>query len=215
MSDKINKPVIPFYRATQTVLFIIFKGFFRLKVYNAGNVPKDSRGVILAPNHVSYFDPPVLGISLARHITYLAKDYLFRVWWLGPILRWLGVLPIKTQSDDFRSVRQLLRVLKEGRCIVVFPEGTRSPDGNFQKAEVGVGFLAAKSEAYVVPVYIDGTFQAFPKGGKVKFCPVSVHFGNKFIPAHDKALMASPDPYLAISEKIMADIKELKEKSVR
>ncbi len=131
------------------------------------------------------------------------------------MLRWLGVLPIKSEADDFRSMRQLLRLLKEGRCIVVFPEGTRSLDGNFQKAEAGVGFLAAKSQSCVVPVYIDGTFQAFPKGGKIRPHLVRIYFGKAFRPAQDKELMAHENPYLAISEKIMADIRELKEKTAR
>ena len=206
-----RKPVMGFYWLTWIVLFIAYKLFFRFKAFGSEKVPKDSRGIIFAPNHASFLDPPLLGISTRRHITFLAKEYLFRVFILGSALRWLGVLPIKSESQDFKSMRQLLRALKDGKRIVVFPEGTRSTDGFLKEAESGVGFLAVKSESWVLPVYIQGTFKAFPKGAKwFKCSPVRVYFGGAFIPAFEKDLMVKQDPYLAVSQKIMAEIKEMK-----
>lgn len=200
------------YRITQAVLFILYKVCFRFRAYGAENFPKDgSRGVILAPNHASYLDPPVLGISLKKPITYLAKDYLFKPFFMGHLLRWLGCIPIKSESEDFKSMRQLLRVLKEGKSILIFPEGTRTVTGEFQEVESGVGFLAVKSQAYVWPVYIEGSFKAFPKGVKrFKCSPVSAHFGQPFIPALDAELMAKEDPYKAVSLRIMEEIKKIK-----
>lgn len=202
------------YALTKVVLFILYKVFFRFRSEGARNVPaeSDKRGVILAPNHASFLDPPLLGISLKRRVTYLAKDYLFRVFFVGWHLRAIGALPIKTRTEDFRSVRALLKALGEGRCVVVFPEGTRSPDGNFKEPETGVGFLAMKSRAWVVPVYLKGTFGAFPKGAKWFKCrPVSVHYGQPFIPAEEPELAANENPYPAVSLRIMAEIKKIKE----
>ncbi len=203
-----------FYKAIRAVLLILYKIFFGFKYFGSDRVPEEaeSRGVILAPNHASYLDPPILGISLKRQVTYLAKEYLFRALFVGTVLRGIGAFPIRTKADDFRTLRELVRMLKEGQCVVVFPEGTRSPDGAIRQAESGVGFLAAKSGAYVVPVYIQGSFEAFPKGANFFKCrPIKVYYGRAFIPAEDAALMANADPYGAIGERIIEEIKILKQ----
>ncbi len=203
-----------FYKAIRVVLFIVYRVLFNFKYFGAERVPSeaDSRGVILAPNHASYLDPPILGISLKRRVTYLAKEYLFKNRFVGLVLKGIGAFPIRTRTDDFRTLRELIRVLKEGRCVVVFPEGTRSSDGTLREAEGGVGFLAAKSTATVVPVYIKGTFEAFPRGADFFKCsPVEVHYGLPFVPAEDVALMSEADPYAAIGRRIMKEIKDLKE----
>src|SRR3989338_1550640 len=195
-----------FYKLIRTALFIAYRVFFDFKYFGHERVPSedDRRGVILAPNHASYLDPPILGISLKRQVTYLAKEYLFKNWFVGLVLRGIGAFPIRTRTDDFRTIRELIRVLKEGRCGVVFPEGTRSPDGVLREAEGGVGFLAAKSAATVVPVYIRGTFEAFPRGVNFFKCkPVEAHYGHPFVPAEDAALMGEEDPYAAIGLRIM------------
>lgn len=205
-----------FYRFIRLVLYIAYRLCFRFRHYGSERVPQeaDGRGVILAPNHSSFLDPPILGISLKRPVTYLAKEYLFRAFFVGWVLRSIGACPIKSKADDFRSIRDLLRILKEGRCIVVFPEGTRSQDGRLKKPEGGVGFLAIKSKAWVVPVYIEGSFEAFPKGKKFFKCsPVSVRYGRPFIAAEDPALVADPDPYMAVSRKIMKEIESLQKEA--
>ena len=205
-----------FYKAIRTVLFIAYRIFFDFKVFGSERVPSeaDGRGVILAPNHASYLDPPILGISLKRQVTYLAKEYLFKNRLVGLVLRGIGAFPIRTRTDDFRTIRELVRILKDGQCVTVFPEGTRSPDGTLRGAEGGVGFLAAKSAAYVVPVYIKGTFEAFPRGvNSFKCRPVEVHYGRPFVPAEDAALMNAEDPYAAVGRRIMKEIQGLKEET--
>ncbi len=202
------------YGVIRTVLYRVYRILFGFRFFGAENVPlpSDGRGVLLAPNHASFLDPPVLGISLKRHVTYLAKEYLFRALFIGWVLRSVGALPIKTRDDDFRSLRQLMRTLKSGNCVVVFPEGTRSPDGGLKEAEEGIGFLAARSNAYVVPVYIQGTYEALPRGARwFRRQPVKVFYGEGFIPAEDTSLMGEANPYKAVSQKIMSEIARLKE----
>ncbi len=202
-----------FYHFISAVLYILFKVLFRFKAHGTQNVPTeaDKRGVILAPNHQSFLDPPILGISLQRRVTFLAKEYLFKNFVVGIILRGIGAYPIKSEKDDFRSIRDLIRLLKDGQCVVVFPEGTRSADGQMNEPESGIGFLAAKSAAYVVPVYIRGSYEAFPKkGGFFKLKPVQAYYGEPFIPAEDKSLMEAQDPYGAVSREIMARITKIK-----
>lgn len=209
---KVIKPSPFFYKLTVTVLYIFYRICFDFKFYGTKNVPTDSRGVILAPNHASYLDPPIIGVSLGKPIHYFAKEYLFKVFIFGRMLYWLGSLPIKSESDDFRTMRQLIRALKEGKRLVIFPEGTRTSDGNFQEVEGGAGFMAVKSKAHVVPVYIQGSFAAFPRDAQwIRLKPVRVYYGKSFIPSEDAALMAKEDPYLAVSQKIMAEIKKIKD----
>lgn len=203
------------YNCVKAVLFTSYKIFFRFQYFGSGNVPpaSDPRGVILAPNHASYLDPPILGISLNRPVIYLAKDYLFKAFFIGSLLRAVSAFPILTKADDFRSIRGLLRILREGECVVVFPEGTRSPHGDLQEPESGLGFLALKSKAWVVPVYIEGTYEAFPRHAKfIRPHPVKVYYGRPFIPAEEPEILNAGDAYAAVTRKVMAEIKRLKER---
>jgi 1-acyl-sn-glycerol-3-phosphate acyltransferase len=211
---KRQKTSVFVYATVKYTCLVVYKICFGFKHYGSEKVPAatDKRGVILAPNHVSYLDPPILGISLKRRVTYLAKDYLFRGF-LGWMLRSVGALPIKSGQDDFRSIRELVRILKEGRCITVFPEGTRSESGLPKEPEGGVGFLAMKSGAYVVPVYIRGTYEAFSRDMKMfRPHPVRVYYGDPFAPALEPEFQNAPEPYLAVARRIMAEIAKLKEK---
>ena len=202
-----------FYRLIRAVLFIFYSAMFHFRYFGTSKVPKDSdaRGVILAPNHASYLDPPILGISLNRRVTFLAKEYLFKNFFVGAVLRGIGAYPIKSEKEDFRSIRDLIRLLKSGQCVVVFPEGTRAEDGHFKAPESGIGFLAAKSGASVVPVYIRGSYEAYPKGAKF-FKPraIEAYFGEPFIPAESQSLMRETDPYGATSLEIMTRIRKIK-----
>jgi 1-acyl-sn-glycerol-3-phosphate acyltransferase len=203
-----------FYRLIRFVLYIIYRLFFRFRYTGSDQVPPESdpRGVILAPNHASYLDPPILGISLKRRVTYLAKQYLFNHGFVGWVLRNIGAYPIKSESsNDFRSIRDLIRILKQGACVVVFPEGTRSETGEFKEPEGGIGFLAMKSGAWVVPVYIRGSFEALPKGAtKAKMKPIEAHYGRPFL-AKEEEFGTGEEAYAAVGRRIMADIRVLKE----
>lgn len=203
-----------FYRLIRSVLYILYRPLFDFRRFGSEGVPKESdpRGVILASNHASYLDPPVLGISLKRRVTFLAKEYLFRHWLVGWVLRGIGAYPIKSESaNDFRSIRGLIRMLKQGACVAVFPEGTRSEDGEFREPEDGLAFLAMKSGAWVVPIYIEGSFAAFPKGTKkIKRHPIRAHYGEPFIPA-EMSWSEGQTGYRELSLHIMAEIKKIKE----
>ncbi len=204
-----------FYRLIRLVLSTLYTVLFGFRSFGIERVPKESdpRGVILAPNHTSYLDPPVLGIPLKRPVTYLAKDYLFKHWLVGWVLRNIGAYPIKSEeANDFRSIRGLIRILKQGACVAVFPEGTRSEDGRFREPEDGLAFLAMKSGAWIVPVYIEGSYEAFPKGTKkIKRRPIRVHYGEPFIPADRNSWGEGQAGTRALSLYVMAEIKKIKE----
>ncbi len=201
------------YKTASSILYILYRVLFDFKAYGRENVPDPEKagGMILACNHESYLDPPAIGITLRRSVTFFAKDYLFKHWFLGSFLRSIGTLPIKTGSGDLYSIRLLLKVLKRGRSVVVFPEGTRSYDGNLREPENGVGFLAMKSRSTVVPVYIEGTYEAYPRWArKIKPHPVRIYYGKPFVPALEAGLLEQADPYMAASRRIMDEIRKLK-----
>lgn len=112
--------------------------------------------LIVAANHRSYFDPVVLGVGMRRPLTYLAKKELFAIPVLGPVITWLGAYPLDRRAGGLAAMRAALRVLKEGRCVGIFPEGTRNLRGDAAE-KGGAALLASLTGAPVVPAAIVGT----------------------------------------------------------
>jgi 1-acyl-sn-glycerol-3-phosphate acyltransferase len=123
--------------------------------------------VILATNHQSFFDPPLAGNVADRAIYFLAKKSLMDGTILGWLLPKLNVIPVNLEGGDRSALKALIRVLSAGECALVFPEGTRTPDGNLQPAQPGLGLVIAKTRAPVVPMRIFGAFEAWPISGKI------------------------------------------------
>ena len=141
------------------------------------NIPKTG-GFILACNHVSYLDPVIFGISCPRPLNYMARESLFENRVFGWLLARVNVFPIKRYSADIGAIKEALRRLKTGCGILLFPEGTRSSNGRIGEGLEGVGFLARKSNAPVIPAFIKGTQNATPKGARsVKPARLMVVFG--------------------------------------
>jgi len=205
----------PLYWIGRFVLLIALKVFFRFRAHGSENIPgrSEGQGVILAANHASYLDPPILGCSVKkRHVVFLAKNYLFQKFFLNWFLPRVGVYPVKGESGSLKSIREVMRLLESGECVAIFPEGTRSPDGSLRVAEDGVGFIAMRSRALVVPVYIHGTFEAFSRNAqKMRSVPLRTYFGEPFCPSEDPDILRALDPYSAIGAKIMARIAGLKQ----
>ena len=155
----------------------LFSTYFRLRVFNAERVPQNG-SVLLAANHESFLDPPLVGASLSRPINFLARDTLFRFPLVGAVLRSWNSVPVDRDGGGSTGLRQILDRLLAGGAIIVFPEGTRTRDGRLQPARSGVGLVVVKSQAPVVPVRVFGTYQAF--GRHVRFprpCRLAVKFG--------------------------------------
>src|SRR4051794_25666532 len=165
------------YRAAWLILQVLFGGYLRWRVYNPERVPRTGP-VILAANHASYLDPPLVGAALPRGIHYLARESLFRYPVMGSVLRYWDCVPVDRESGA-RGLKTILDRLLNGAAIILFPEGTRSRDGKLQPARSGIGLTVIKSEAPVVPVRVFGSYEAF--GRHLKFPRphrVIVKFGN-------------------------------------
>jgi len=141
----------------------ILERLFRIEVEGIENIPKNE-GVIIAANHRSYLDPPVLNLVSPKPIIFLAKYDLFKV----PLLSWLikkaGAMPLYGNRKDIKTLKRAIEYLREGYYIGIFPEGTRMEPKKFGKAHSGVGLIAIKSKAKVVPTYLDGTDDVLPVG---------------------------------------------------
>ncbi len=159
-----------FYAFAKAAVTTIVRTLFRYRVVGAEHVPPDG-GLIIAANHVSNFDPPILGISVPRPVSYMAKKELFAMPVLGPVIGRLNAFPVDRQAGGTAALRASIRMLKEGRCVGIFPEGGRNVTGtNEEKA--GAAFLAAAAGVPVVPAAIVGTRKLRP------FARVTVVFGE-------------------------------------
>ncbi|MGD1085415.1 MAG: lysophospholipid acyltransferase family protein [Verrucomicrobiota bacterium] len=140
----------------------LFTVWFRWRRFNPERVPPTGP-VILACNHASYIDPPLAGAGVNRQISYLARQSLFGVPVLAAILRSWQVVPVDRDGGTGRGMRAILDRLERGGVIILFPEGTRTPDGRLRPARSGIGLAVIKSSAPVVPVRVFGTFEAYGK----------------------------------------------------
>ena len=155
----------------------IFKNLFRCRVYNPERVPVAGR-VIIAANHESYFDPPFIGSSLPRPINYLARENIFSHWLSGFFFRGLNAVPVDREGGGAKGLKIILERLLKKNGIIIFPEGTRSFDGEMLPAQAGIGLTVIKSQAPVVPVRI-WTFNAFNRNRTFpKPLMMSVKFGK-------------------------------------
>ena len=138
----------------------LYKFYFGWRVCNPERVPLEGP-VILASNHASFLDPPLVGAGLKRGISYLARENLFRFPVLGWVLHRWQVVPVDREGGGAKGLKAILDRLLAGGAIILFPEGTRTRDGRLQPARSGIGLTVIKSNAPVVPVRVFGTFEAY------------------------------------------------------
>jgi len=183
----------------------LFKSIFRMEVLGKENIPEGA--CIVASNHRSHLDPPILNAVFPEPLVFLAKAELFKPP-LGWILRHMRAIPLRRGSEDISTLEECVNLLSSGCKIGIFPEGTRANPGEFKRAKPGVGFLAIKSGFPVLPVYIEGTDRAFPRGSKFPkpFVKVKVVIGR---PMEFKGLEPSVKNYKKVANEIMGEIKKL------
>jgi cytidylate kinase len=164
----------PLYGVVLFFTWCFFKIFYRLKVFGIENFKKG--GAILASNHVSYYDPPIVSISSKEEVYFLAKKSLFRIFIIGKIIKRLNALAVSGDTSDIYSIKKAVKILKEGKKLLLFPEGMRSFSGEILEIKPGIGYLVYLTKCRVIPVYIHGAHkvwkrtQKFPKlFGKI-FC---------------------------------------------
>ena len=184
------------------------------RVHDPENVPRHGP-CIIASNHASFLDPIVVGCGVSfRQIFFmgrrsLSKNPLMRFW-----MNQIGVVFVDRDRGDVGAIKAGLKILKKGLPFFLFPEGTRTLDGNLQPAKGGVGFLIARAAAPVVPVYVKGTFAACPKGSRgIRREPISIWYGAPIQPGELGGFRDDRDGYIKLGAMVMARIAELKAKA--
>lgn len=148
------------YQLAKVIVSILFYPLFRIKVIGKENFPKEGP-VIVCSNHISNLDPPVVGITSPRVIHFMAKEELFKKTFLRKLLTGIHAFPVRRGMADRNALRNGLKILKEGKVLGLFPEGTRSRTGKLGKPLAGVGFFALRSDAVVIPCAIQGSYKPF------------------------------------------------------
>jgi 1-acyl-sn-glycerol-3-phosphate acyltransferase len=199
---------ILFFRVCWSVTWVLMTLVYRLRVVHPQRVPR--RGALLVvANHQSHLDPPAVGISLRyRHIVPIAKQGLFRIPVFGWLIRMLNSIPINEKEGDAVAIRKGVKELAEGRCILIFPEGSRTPDGRMQPFKRGAWLMISRSKCAVLPAGVEGLYDAWPRSRaypRIWRRRAAVAFGE--VIDHDRLLAMGPDEGLAFLARRIDELR--------
>ena len=195
----------PYYRFAYTLVGLELL-LHRIRIEGRENIPQE--GCLVVSNHVSFMDPTTVGWAIPREIYYLGRKSLFR----PPILSWFlpmcNVLPIDRDAADITGLRRIIKMLKSNESVLIFPEGSRSPDGTMQPAEPGAGLIAVKAGVPILPARVFGTYESLSRHDKmIHLHPIRVVIGQPYMPT----LPADGKPsYQAVAQEMMDRIALLK-----
>lgn len=142
----------PFYAFAVVIVRLVLGLGYGLRVTGREHVPR-AGGCVIGVNHISAWDPPVLGVATPREIHVMAKKELFRTWIMRRVLRGLRVFPVDRESNDIGAIKEALRRLQRGHAVGIFFEGTRNPSGT-AAAQQGAAYLAQRAAVPLVPAAI-------------------------------------------------------------
>ncbi len=197
------------------MIVVAYDMFFRGEVAGQEHLPPDGPFVI-ASNHASFLDPPLVGCQVPRQMCFFARKSLWKgglaSWWLDGV----GTIPVDREGGgDVSSIKRVLRALGDGRVLIMFPEGTRSMGDSFLPAKPGVGMILCRTRVPVVPARIFGSHLALGRGGPLHLGqPVSIVFGKPMtVDTYDPGPSAGSERYQRASERIMEAVAGLHEPS--
>jgi 1-acyl-sn-glycerol-3-phosphate acyltransferase len=191
---------VSYYRIFRGFFRIIFSLVYRWQVIGREHIPKEGP-VILCCNHISLWDPPLLGSGIERQVHFMAKEELFRIPVISFLITKFGALPVKRGAGDRAAIRSTLKLLEDGKIFGIFPEGTRSKTGEIGPGMTGVAMFALKSEAMVIPVAIIGPYRLFR--------PIQIVYGKPIDLSKLREEKTGSETLKETSDLIMAHIKKL------
>jgi 1-acyl-sn-glycerol-3-phosphate acyltransferase len=196
------------YGILKPLTHVVMRVLFGLEGRGTAQIPP--RGaVLIVSNHSSFLDPMLVGSVARRPLSFLAKEELFRVPLLGPLIGRLNARPVRRDGADAGALRTALRILQEGGALLLFPEGTRGPEGTLREPKPGAAMLAVTSGAPVVPAFVQGSGRAWPRGQRLpRRAKITVTFGPPMVFERRNAEGRKTD-YEAVSRAMMAAIGTL------
>ena len=181
---------------------------FSTKFYGLEHVPPTGGG-LLASSHQSYLDPMLVGVRVWRPVAYMANAYLFANPLFGCMIRNVHAFPVQQGKGDRSAVNTCIQKLKEGHALCIFPEGHRTPDGEIKPLQGGAARIARRAQVPIVPVVVDGAFDAWPRKRKLpRPRPVHVMYG----PPIETAGLSASEITALLEERLRAMFEELKGK---
>lgn len=186
-----------FYQFAKSVVYRALAPIYRFDVSGHEHFPKEG-GVLICSNHIHALDPPVVGILAPRPVHFMAKEELFNAPILKTLIPRLNAFPVKRGMSDREAMRKAIQLLKDGNVVGLFPEGTRSKDGQLKKGLAGAGFFALRGNAVVVPTAIVGPYKPFKR--------LKVVYGEPMDMTTFREQKASAE---VVTEAIMAEIQKL------
>lgn len=187
---------------------VLAKIFFRFRILHRERMIQTGP-VILASNHQSYFDPPLAGNASDRPIYFLARRSLLKV----PVFSWLlpklNVIPVDQEGVDRSALKGIIKVLKQGECALVFPEGSRTFDGELLPAQPGLGLIIARTLAPVVPMRIFGAHEVLPRSGGFHIHPITIVVGEPIYFSEADLQPRDKNLYPRLSQRVMDAIAAL------
>ncbi|MER3423409.1 MAG: 1-acyl-sn-glycerol-3-phosphate acyltransferase [Nitrospiraceae bacterium] len=196
-------------------LWSLFRGLahvcFRYKLTGQSHIPREG-GLLIAANHASFLDIPLLGCGIPRRVAFLGRRDLFPIPVLNSILQKLGWIPIRQDRLDRRGFQRARRLLEMGQTVVIFPEGSRTQTGRLGAGRPGLATLVAATGCRILPAYIAGTFEALPMGARwIRFHPVKVAFGQPIDFLQVRNQYGKKAFYTHVTHTVMCRIAELEE----
>ncbi len=155
-----------YYRTFHALVRGMLRATLRLQATGVDRVPIDGAAIIAA-NHQSYLDPLLIGAVIPRELQFMARDSLFKQPLFARLIRSLNAFPVKRGSADLTAIKLSLRLLKDGKALLLFPEATRSADGRIRSMQAGVVTLARRSGAPIVPAALEGAFRVWPRTARL------------------------------------------------
>ena len=199
------------YKACSKLCHVFCSQYFDFEIHNKHYIPKNGP-FLIAANHRSFLDPPLAGLSVESDLYFFARKTLFKKGFWSWLFKHLNCIPVDTKSDNnVNSLKKVFEILNKGGSLVVFPEGTRSPNGNFLPAKAGVGMMACRSQVPVVPVHIYGAYEAWPRQSFfAKFNKqIRIVYGKPLMPEDYDPGKTDKGRYQKAAVTILDTIKEL------
>lgn len=190
-----------FYRFCRRVAWLALKLLTRVRHLGVPDIGKRSGGMVIAANHQSFLDPPLVGTMWPEPICYLARRSLFQVPGLGLLIRWLSAHPISRGEVDSQAVRTVLRLLRRGEVVLMFPEGTRTRDGSLGRMKPGAASLAARCGVPVMPACIEGAYECWPR--------------TRPLPRPGRVMVAFGNPVPTVNRDPVEVTREVREQIIR